>query len=352
MKNKIKISSNLLKWYDQHARELPWRIPPLKSKIGIKPDPYNVWLSEIMLQQTTVKAVISYYESFILKWPNIMQLASTPEEEIMEAWAGLGYYRRARNLIQCAKIVSSEYRGVFPKSERLLLKLPGIGSYTAAAIKSIAFDKKAVVVDGNIARIISRLFAIDTPVALSQNKINTLASDLIPDKRYGDYAQALMDLGSQICTPKNPQCERCPIIKCCKSYAKGLARLIPYRMKKKSKPTKYGYVFVTLVKNNNGLVLERRPNEGLLGGMLCFPSSLWKECSNIDFHPPFDANWTMLNESVTHVFSHFNLNLQIVSGSVQLAPSRYIISPLQNFNRESLPSLMRKVFDIGSKKIF
>ena len=346
MTNSTRISPILLKWYDKNARNLPWRIPPLQSKIGIRPDPYNVWLSEIMLQQTQVKVVKSYYYMFVTRWPSIVILASAINEDVMEAWAGLGYYSRARNLINCAKIIVQNYKGIFPQEEKLLLELPGIGSYTAAAIQSIAFNKRAIVMDGNINRIITRLFAINKPISLSKINIKSYAEDLVPKKRFGDYAQALMDLGSQICTPKNPQCTRCPVKSKCQSFLRGLSNKIPYPMEKKPKPKRYGYAFITFT-GDRSIVLERRPSSGLLGGMLSFPSSKWEESNNPKFNPPFNTNWNVLNETVCHTFSHFNLELKIAYGFIHKLPSGYLEQSLKTFDRQSLPTLMRKIYDVG-----
>lgn len=342
----MKIASRTLKWYDSNARVLPWRIPPSLSKAGIKPNVYHVWLSEIMLQQTKVNAVKPYYDLFTTKWPDIEKLASSKDEEIMEAWAGLGYYSRARNLIKCARIVVNYHNSTFPQEEELLLKLPGIGQYTASAIRAIAFNEEANVIDGNIERIITRLFAIITPIALSKNKINILASSILPKYRFGDYAQALMDLGSEICTPKKPKCIICPIKSQCFSHKQGATNSIPYPMVKKLKATRYGYVFVIVTKNNT-ILLERRPNSGILGGMLAFPSHVWKESDKLKLCTPFEAKWSVLNHTVYHTFSHFHLELKIVRSFVNNPPRGYLEFSLETFNYKSLPTLMRKVFDIS-----
>ena len=344
MSNDTKIAQRILKWYDKNARSLPWRIPPKDSKNGFKPDPYHVWLSEIMLQQTRVTVVKSYFKFFLLKWPTIRNLASAKDEEIMGAWAGLGYYRRARNLIKCAKIIVKDYDAIFPEDEKILLSLPGVGIYTAAAIQSIAFDKKAIVIDGNVKRIISRLFAINLPITLSHKKIKSYAEIITPMRRSGDYAQALMDLGSQICIPKKPKCSSCPLKETCQSFSKGLSNLIPSPIEIKIKPIKYGYAFVTLTENNS-IILEIRPDGGLLGGMLCFPSSQWTETKDLAFTPPFDSNWNILNKPVDHIFSHFRLKLTIAIGNIPISPMGYIEQPLKTFNRKSLPTLMRKIYD-------
>ena len=332
-----------LKWYDKNARDLPWRIPPKLSRAGVKPDLYHIWLSEIMLQQTSVKTASTYYELFLLKWPTVLDLATAQPELILEAWAGLGYYRRAHNLIRCAKIIVEDHHGVFPMDKKTLSNLPGIGAYTSAAILAIGHHKKANVIDGNISRIISRLFAIDTPIPLSTKLIQKYSEGLLPRTRFGDYAQALMDLGSLICTAKNPKCLSCPLAKVCKTKIMGLSNVIPYPMLKKPKPIRYGYAFVTLVKKKD-ILLERRPKDSLLCGMLCFPISVWKDPDNMGFIPPFEANWNILNKSVTHVFSHFTLKLKIAQAKIKYAPSGYIKKSLETFNPNSMPSLMRKVF--------
>jgi A/G-specific adenine glycosylase len=277
-------------------------------------------------------------------------LASAKDEDIMEAWAGLGYYSRARNLIKCARLVVKDYNSIFPQDEKLLLELPGIGPYTASAIRAIAFNKKANVIDGNIDRVIVRLFAIMTPISFSKTKIKTHAANIIPKSRFGDYAQALMDLGSQICTPKNPKCNICPVNSQCDSYKQGKTDYIPKPLIKKPKPIKYGYVFVILTKNNT-ILLERRPNLGILGGMLAFPSTSWQVSNELKLSPPFQANWDILNRPVYHTFSHFHLELKIAFSVVVRPPIEYLEISLDTFNPKSLPTLMRKVFAISANKI-
>lgn len=344
------IASKLLKWYDKNARSLPWRIPPIDTKQDIKPDPYHTWLSEIMLQQTQVTVVKEYYKLFVLKWPTIVDLASANDKEILEAWAGLGYYRRAHNLIKCSKIIVNDYKGLFPKDEKSLLSLPGVGAYTSAAIRSIAFNKRAIVIDGNIDRIICRLFAIRKPIMQSKKTIKSYASKLVPANRFGDYAQALMDLGSKICTPQKPRCYECPISKNCESYKLNLVNQIPYPKSRKRKPSRFGFAFVTLIKNNI-VILERRSKENLLGGMLCFPCSDWEESEEVKFDPPFGKDWIVINKTITHVFSHFILKLKVARCTIENPPPGYIQIPLKNFNINSLPSLMRKVYNISFKDL-
>ncbi len=348
MPRNIRIAPLLLKWYDKNARDLPWRVPPIESQRGIKPNPYHIWLSEVMLQQTTVKVVKKYYEYFLLRWPTITDLASANKDDIMEAWAGLGYYNRARNLMKCARIIKKTYGGKFPKDKNSLLNLPGVGDYTAAAMQSIGFNLKANVIDGNVERIISRLFAINTPIISSKKLIKSFAENINTTERFGDYAQALMDLGSEVCTPREPRCDYCPVKQFCKSNELGLSDKIPFAAKKRKKPTKYGFAFIAFTRKDN-FILERRPDKGLLGGMLCLPTSQWLDTKDLKFEPPFETEWELLNESVSHVFSHFHLELKIARGYLNFVPKDYIVRPVEKFDRETLPSLMRKVFDIGVK---
>ncbi len=287
----------ILKWYDKHRRTMPWRA--LKAQT---PTPYHVWLSEIMLQQTTVVTVGPYFQKFITKWPTIHDLASADKEEVMHEWAGLGYYARARNLHKCAQIVAWELDGVFPQEQEALKKLPGIGDYSSASIRAIAFNKPANVVDGNIERIMARLFNIHEPMPDSKKHLKTLAGSLADNHtdKPGDYAQALMDLGATICTPKSPKCLLCPVIDCCQARAKGCEAELPKKKPKKAKPQKMGQVYWITNENNEVLFLRRDENE-MLGGMLGLPTSEWKEGKHI----------TMPKLSVKHSFTHFDLVLQI-----------------------------------------
>jgi len=247
-------------------------------------------------------------------------------------------------------LVVKDYNSIFPQDEKLLLELPGIGPYTASAIRAIAFNKKANVIDANIDRVIVRLFVIMTPISLSKTKIKTHAAAIIPKNRFGDYAQALMDLGSQICTPKNPKCNSCPIKSECNSYKQDKTNCIPKPLIKKPKPIRYGYVFVILTKNNT-ILLERRPNLGILGGMLAFPGTIWQESNELKLFPPFQASWDILNQPVNHTFSHFHLELKIAISIVARPPSKYLEISLDTFNPKSLPTLMRKVFAISANRI-
>ena len=309
---KIEISVNngdLLAWYDKHAREMPWRVSPADREMGIIPDPYQVWLSEIMLQQTTVAAVKSYFSNFIKRWPRVQDLACAKDEEVMSAWAGLGYYARARNLLRCARIVASECDGQFPSSEADLLKLPGIGPYTAAAVAAIAFDQPATVLDGNVERVISRIYAVIEPLPLSKEHLRELAKELTPERRSGDYAQAVMDLGATICTPKNPNCNACPWHQGCKAAAQGIAATLPNKLPKPAKPTRFGHVYI--IGNEDGRVMmERRPAKGLLGGMLGWPGDTWTE-DRKKSDPPLKMQLHRISQPVIHIFTHFKLELTV-----------------------------------------
>ncbi len=261
----------LLNWYDQNRRILPWR-----AMSNVVPDPYHVWLSEVMLQQTTVATVGPYYRKFLTRWPTIHKLAKASIEEVRQMWAGLGYYRRAQSLHECAKIISRDYDGQFPQTEAELLTLPGFGPYTAAAVASKAVDQRANFVDGNVDRVVARLFAIRMPLPQAKKEIREKAAELLPSRRFGDYAQALMDLGSIICTPRNPKCGSCPVAKSCQALALDITDQLPRRMKAKDKPVRRAIAFV-LTNNKGDILLRQRPDKGLLGGMMEVPSSGWHE---------------------------------------------------------------------------
>jgi A/G-specific adenine glycosylase len=334
--------ARLLAWYDRHRRRLPWRALP-----GERQDPYKVFLSEIMLQQTTVAAAAPYFASFLARWPNIEALAVAPLGEVLSAWAGLGYYARARNLHAGAKAVAERYSGRFPMSVSELITLPGIGPYTAAAIASIAFEQRAVPVDGNWERVVSRLFAHSEPLPKARARLRTLAETLLPDARYGDFAQAMMDLGATICTPRRPACALCPWNDACAARADGEPERYPLRLAKMARPTRRGVAFLAV--RADGAVLARsRPMEGLLGGMTEVPSTPWEGALPTDpvQHAPVKAAWTPLNAPVTHVFSHFALELtvwraEVPAGTVAPAGHRWV--PVRGIDDEAFPSVMRKV---------
>jgi A/G-specific adenine glycosylase len=331
----------LLAWYDQHRRILPWR-----ALAGVQPDPYRIWLSEIMLQQTTVAAVGPYFQKFVRRWPSIEDLAKAPRMEIMRMWAGLGYYRRAGLLHECAKVIRAEHGGRFPETEPELLELPGFGPYTAAAVSAIAFGHRANVVDGNVERVMARLFAVKTPLPQAKAKLRDLAATLLPSARYGDYAQALMDLGATICTPRNPKCGLCPWANACRARAENSAETLPRRTKAKARPVRRGVAFVLLNKKNE-IFLRERPKTGLLSGMMEVPSSAWRE-GDMPMLPqarkeaPTQGKWTLLPGMVRHVFSHFELELTVAVGTSS-RPVKGTWVPLDRLDNEALPSVMRKI---------
>jgi len=339
----------LLDWYDTHARVMPWRIAPAARKAGVRPDPYRIWLSEIMLQQTTVAAVIGYFRKFVARWPTVHDLAAAKDDEIMGEWAGLGYYARARNLLKCARVVAQRHDGQFPANYDDLLELPGIGPYTAAAIASIAYDLRHVVVDGNVERVMARLHDIHTPLPAAKPELTARAEALTPQERTGDYAQAVMDLGATICTPKSPACGICPWHKPCAARIAGTAQMLPNKTPKKPKPTRYGYVYLAR-RQDGAWLIERRPEKGLLGGMLGWPGSEWTE-TNPDEAPPCDAQWHDPQCEVRHTFTHFHLILRIRTATLpQNQPVRAgrFVDPAA-FRPSDLPTVMRKVFDLRNE---
>ena len=345
--NRANISSELLDWYDTCARELPWRVPPELRAAGHLPDPYHVWLSEIMLQQTTVAVVKGYFERFVVRWPEVRNLALAADEDVMAAWAGLGYYARARNLLKCARKVTQQYRGKFPTTEPELLKLPGIGPYTAAAIAAIAFDHPAIVVDGNAERVMARLHAVPDPLPGAKPRLHALAAAKTPKIRAGDYAQAVMDLGATVCTPRSPSCGVCPWSAYCVALLQGRVHDYPRKTAKKVKPVRMGTVYVAK-REDGAVLLERRPNRGLLGGMLGWPGSVWSE-QTASHEPPISLDWAELTEIVRHTFTHFHLRLTVKSARAKASdiPAHGAFVSAENFNPYDLPSVMRKVWDIA-----
>ncbi|ABD53312.1 A/G-specific DNA-adenine glycosylase [Jannaschia sp. CCS1] len=333
----------MLDWYDVHARDLPWRVPPLS---GLDADPYRVWLSEIMLQQTTVAAVKAYFQRFTALWPTVGDLAAAEDAAVMGEWAGLGYYARARNLLKCARVVVEEHGGQFPRTEAELLELPGIGPYTAAAVASIAFQQPAPVMDGNIERVMARLFAVEDPLPGCKSVLKEHATRLTPNDRPGDHAQALMDLGATICTPKNPACGICPVMEACTAHKRGIAADLPKKAPKKAKPTRLGYVYVAR-QEDGSVLLETREEKGLLGGMLAFPTSDWSEAPT-DV-PPFAADWHDPGLEVRHTFTHFHLRLalRVTNAASDTSPQRGEFLPRALFKPSSLPTLMRKAHDLS-----
>lgn len=337
-------AATLLAWYDRHRRSLPWRASP-----GRTADPYAVWLSEIMLQQTTVATVQGYFDAFMARWPTVSDLAAASLDEVLHAWQGLGYYARARNLHACAKAVARDHDGVFPDNEAGLRLLPGIGAYTAAAIAAIAFDRPATVVDGNVERVMARLFRVETPLPDGKQRLRDLAAALAPTTRPGDYAQAVMDLGATICSPRKPRCPLCPWARACDGLAQGDAETYPRKRAKAERPTRYGTVF-WLQRPEGTVMLRRRAESGLLGGLLELPSTPWLETPGDpdaarDVSPLRPPSWEAIPGTVIHVFTHFRLVLTILAGSVPsdaVAPDALWIKP-RDLSDHALPTLMKKV---------
>ncbi len=334
-------AADLLAWYDRHRRRLPWRVTA-----GEKPDPYRVWLSEIMLQQTTVAAVGPYFRHFVEQWPTVQALAAAPREDVLRDWAGLGYYARARNLHACAAKVADELGGRFPDTEEGLRALPGIGAYTAAAIAAIAFDRPTAAVDGNVERVIARLFAIGTPMPAAKTEIRARTEELVPPDRPGDFAQALMDLGATICTPKRPVCALCPWSDACLARARGIEESLPVKAPKKDRPLRRGAAFWA-ERGNGSVLIVKRPPRGLLGGM----DGVWLTPLKEDIdpadareHAPFKARWNRISGEVEHVFTHFRLKLTVFTAtdvtSFALPDTRWVAK--KDLPDVGMPTVMRK----------
>jgi A/G-specific adenine glycosylase len=339
-------SEALLAWYDRHARDLPWRVSPADRAAGLRPDPYRVWLSEVMLQQTTVAAVRAYFHRFTTLWPDVGALAAAPDAQVMGEWAGLGYYARARNLLACARVVVAEHGGRFPDTEEALRSLPGIGRYTAAAIAAIAFERPATVVDGNVERVMARVHAVQTPLPAAKAELTAFATVWTPESRPGDYAQGVMDLGATVCTPRNPACGICPWMGLCRGRAEGIAAELPRKMPKSVKPLRQGTVWIAR-RDDGAWLLERRPERGLLGGMLGWPGTDWDGSQGVG-EPPLHAPWIEGGE-VRHVFTHFNLILSVRVATVprNALAARGNFLPPQDFRASDLPTVMRKAFDLA-----
>ena len=344
----IQIASGLLAWYDANHRELPWRMPPRELAKGLRPDPYRVWLSEIMLQQTTVEAVKPYFRAFLEKWPDIGSLAAADAEDVMKAWAGLGYYSRARNLKACAETIAGKYDNRFPDTEDGLRELPGIGPYTAAAIASIAFNRPAAVVDGNVERVVTRLFSIATPLPEAKPEIRAHVERMLAALRPGDFAQAMMDLGATICTPRRPRCMLCPLREDCSAIAKGDPELYPVKPPKADKPQRRGAAFVA-VTSGGSVLLRKRPGKGLLGGMTEVPTTGWT--ARIDGaigtdSAPFPAKWQRAG-SINHVFTHFTLDLDVFRADLpqRVELDGHFWSSADELGGEALPTVMKKVIE-------
>ena len=351
-KGKKPSQAKLLAWYDAHRRVMPWR-----ATAGQRSNPYHVWLSEIMLQQTTVAAVGPYFIRFVGRWPTLASLAKASLDEVFQMWAGLGYYRRARSLHECATVLMRDYGGVFPQEYDELLKLPGLGPYTAAAVAAIAFDRRANVVDGNVERVMARVFAVMEALPKSKQKLKHLAAENLPTSRYGDYAQALMDLGATICTPRSPKCDACPWRGACRACALGIAESLPKREVKTAKPVRRAFAFVLQDKNGQYL-LRKRPPKGLLASMMEIPSTPWNAGKKLAWgqaegYAPAKTKWKLLSGVVHHTFTHFELELQVavasVSGARALSVDGVWVKP-SALADQALPSVMRKVLSFAKDK--
>ncbi len=353
------IAEILLAFYDDNARDLPWRVGP-NSPAEKHINPYHIWLSEIMLQQTTVAAVIPYFEKFTTLWPDFNALAKADNADVMAAWAGLGYYARARNLVKCARMISSEYAGKLPQTESELKKLPGIGDYTAAAVASIAFGQRALVLDANIERVMTRLFLIDTPLPKGKSDIKAALGTIVPQDRAGDFAQAMMDLGASYCSVKNPKCQDCPIQSFCKASLSGKAELYPVKLPKKIKPERMGMAWWITYKDH--VLLIKRDSAGMLGGMRALPDDGWTSKQDGDAILPvqlsriayFNENNFVknihYNEVVQHSFTHFSLKLKLIAielmqidGDMSSVPNENIFWwPIDRIEEAGLPTLFGK----------
>lgn len=336
------LSSELLRWYGRHARALPWRVPPGSEAV---PDPYRVWLSEVMLQQTTVAAVRAYFERFTARWPTVEALASAEDAQVMAEWAGLGYYARARNLLACARAVTA--LGGFPRTERELRKLPGIGAYTAAAVAAIAFGERAVVVDGNVERVMTRVFDVAAPLPAAKPEIYAHADSLTPFERAGDHAQAVMDLGATICTPRRPACVLCPWRDACLARVRGVQEARPVKLPRKAVPQRRGVAYVGR-REDGAWLIETRDAQGMLGGMLGFPGSAWDRGEE-EAPPPAAGRWVFLKEPARHGFTHFSLSLRVGVARLPMStvPLRGAFVAPESFRPDMLPTAMRRVIEVA-----
>jgi A/G-specific adenine glycosylase len=333
----LAIATALLHWYDHNARDLPWRARPGSNA----PDPYRVWLSEVMLQQTQVASVIPYFAKFTNRWPTVEALAASEDADLMAAWAGLGYYARARNLLACAREVAR--RGAFPDTEQGLRELPGVGGYTAAAIAAIAFGRRAVVVDANVERVVSRLFAVETPLPAAKPIIYAHTDSITPELRSGDFAQAMMDLGSSICTARSPKCLLCPLREDCAGFAGGTPERFPIKAAKAPKPQRHGTMF--WLEREGRVLLVRRPDKGLLGGMRALPTGPWADSPPGLEGAPASAGWAMLDESVSHGFTHFNLDVALAAATIAEHAGAAVAGewwPIADLESAGLPTVFAK----------
>ncbi|WP_174302091.1 A/G-specific adenine glycosylase [Caulobacter sp. S45] len=337
----------LLAWYDANARALPWRVGPERHAAGERADPYRVWLSEVMLQQTTVPHATPYFLAFTARWPTVADLATAEDGEVMAAWAGLGYYARARNLLACARAVAGGHGGVFPETESGLRALPGLGPYTAAAVAAIAFDRPSVVVDGNVERVTARLFALQSPLPAARPELRRLAGEIASAERPGDWAQATMDLGATVCRPRQPLCGLCPVAAWCRGRAGGAPEQLPRKAARAERPRRFGVAYVAL--KGGDIALVRRSAQGLLGGMLGLPTSAWRDtpfaAAEAAADAPAKAVWRSVGE-VEHVFTHFALTLEVLRAEPGADLADAVWTPAAQA-AASLPTVFRKALEAG-----
>lgn len=333
----LSVAERLLDWYDRNHRSLPWRSPPGT----VAPDPYRVWLSEVMLQQTQVASVRPYFEAWTARWPSFAALAAADDADVMAAWAGLGYYARARNLLACARVVAA--LGALPDTEGDLRKLPGIGDYTAAAIAAIAFGRRAVVVDANVERVVSRLFACSQPLPGARPAIRAATDTITPDTRAGDFAQAMMDLGSMVCTARSPRCLLCPLRDDCAAYAMGTPDAFPVKAAKKAKPQRFGTLF--WAERDGRVLLVRRPDKGLLGGMRALPTGPWADSDPGTEGAPFAAEWRSIGQ-VRHGFTHFDLACTVMVADAVADTAQGEWWPVADIAAAGMPTLFARAIAV------
>lgn len=345
----IEMRAALLRWYDQQGRTLPWRVRPEDRANGVTADPYAVWLSEVMLQQTTIPHGTPYWFKFLELYPTVQDLAAAPLDDVLTHWAGLGYYARARNLHKCAVTVVTDFGGEFPQTKAELLKLPGIGDYTASTIAAICFDQATNIVDGNVERVISRMHRVQDALPKAKSTIKTLAGILADPDHPGDYGQAVMDLGATVCTPRSPSCDICPWTEWCEAFAVGDQLTYPKKTPKKKQPVRYGVAYVMV--RDGAVWLRRRSEEGLLGGMMEVPTSDWGDVlPAAEF--PLGADWARMTAPVKHVFTHFELRLEVYRTEITRDPigeGRWVAHDA--LMTVALPSLFKKVLssaDVGA----
>lgn len=348
-------ASMLLDWYDRNARSMPWRVSPAARAKGVLPNPYHVWLSEVMLQQTQVATVNAYFAKFVRNWPQLSDLAAADTEDVMKAWAGLGYYSRARNLKQCAEAIIADHGGEFPRSSTDLKRLPGIGAYTSAAIAAIAFDEPVAVVDGNVERVVTRLLALDMPLRQAKPAIATAMRTMVPVERPGDFAQAMMDLGAILCTPRRPNCAVCPLAEPCLARKTGRQQDFPVKTAKREMPVRHGAAYVA-IRDDGAVYLQKRPDKGLLGGMSEIPTTGWTARLDGETgpeHAPFAGNWEKVG-SIRHTFTHFHLRLEVwkADGVRPDRASRGWWSPPGALSTEALPTVLKKAIAVAIPGIF